>query len=223
MIVSSPIAIAMLAALVATPPPLVPPAPLLARVATASQAPLALQAPASPQGPAASATPLPAPTLDPLAYDDPGMHFRAPDGWKRIALASDGSAANDGKRPPAAIYVFNAGRSEQRTIVIDIQPFEGTLDGFERARETELHSGTDGTFVDRKTKIALANGMPAYLVQVSQPGGQVGHQLRRYDYLIYDLQRSIDVAYIGRYGDFDERDVAAAFASLSVVVYPRRR
>ncbi|GAC1302381.1 MAG: hypothetical protein NVSMB19_11650 [Vulcanimicrobiaceae bacterium] len=169
-----------------------------------------------------TAVPAPLPTRDPLAYDDPGMHFRAPDGWTRVALATN-ATESVGKRPPAAVYVLHPGKAEQRTILIDIQRFDGTLDGFERTRESELHSEADGTFVDRKTKTALGNGMPAYFVQVSQPGGQAGHQLRRYDFLVYDLQRSIDVAYIGRYGDFDEAEAKAALASLSVVVYPRRR
>lgn len=161
-------------------------------------------------------------TPDPLAYDDPGIHFRAPDGWRRIEL-SEAPASNDGRRPPAAVFVRDAGKTDQRTIVIDIQPYGGTLDGFERSRESELRSQTDGTFVDHQTKLTLANGMPAYLLQVSQPAGTAGHQLRRHDLLVYDLQRSIDVAYIGRFGDFDETEVKAALASLTVVVYPRRR
>ncbi|GAC1306391.1 MAG: hypothetical protein NVSMB21_09090 [Vulcanimicrobiaceae bacterium] len=162
-------------------------------------------------------------TPDPLAYDDPGMHFRAPDGWTRVVTSDAAPDAGSSNAPPAAVFVRDAGRAEQRTIVIDIQPYDGTLDGFERSRETELHSQTDGTFVDRHTKTTLSNGMPAYFLQVSQPSGAAGHQRRRYDYLVYDLARSIDVAYIGRYGDFDEADVKAALASLSVVVYPRRR
>jgi len=190
-------------------------APAAALPGTAPSAAAATTATAAP-------TPAAAPTRDPLAYDDPGMHFRPPDGWTRVALAEQ-SANNDGKRPPAAVYVLHPGRAEQRTIVVDIQSYDGTLDGFERSRESELHSEADGTFVDRKTKTALDNGMPAYFVQVSQPGGAAGHQLRRYDYLVYDLQRSIDVAYVGRYGDFDEKDAKAALASLSVVVFPRRR
>lgn len=164
----------------------------------------------------------PAPTADPLAYDDPAVHFRAPDGWKRVDLSG---APNDpsGKSVPAAVFYFARDRTDARSIVIQIEPFAGTLDGLVHARESELRSASEGTFVDHETKVTLANGMPAYLVQTSQPGGAVGHQVRRYDYIVYDLQRSIDVAYIGRYGDFDERDVRAAFASLSVVVYPRRR
>ena len=168
------------------------------------------------------ATPAPARALDSLAYDDPGMHFRAPEGWARIPLATAPDGGND-KRPPAALFVLHPGKIDQRSIVIDIQPFEGTLDGFESSRESELRSSDSGTFVDHKIKTALGNGMPAFFITVSQPGGDVGHQLKRYDYLVYDLSRSIDVGYIGRYGDFSEADAKAALADLSVVVFPRRR
>ncbi len=38
-----------------------------------------------------------------------------------------------------------------------------------------------------------------------------------------DTKRGITVAYVGRQGDFDEKDAKAALASLYVVVYPRSR
>lgn len=187
----------------------------------AELAPAAPAAGVATPGPAAT-VPVPAPTRDPLVYDDPGVHFRAPDGWTRVDLGALASDAG-GKAPPAALYVFHRGKSDERSILIDIQPFEGTLDGLESSKETELRNAAEGTFVDRKVRTTLSNGMPAYFIKVSQPGGPVGHQLRRYDYVIYDLTRSIDVAYVGRYGDFDESDVQKALASLSVVVYPRNR
>ena len=169
-----------------------------------------------------AATPAPAATRDPLAYDDPGMHFRAPDGWTRVDLGNAQAASGD-KAPPAAVFTYDAGKRDQRTIVVDIQPFDGTLEGLERSKETDLRNAADGTFVDGKTRLTLGNGMPAYFLKVSQPAGAAGNQIRRYDYVIYDLTRGIDVAFIGRYGDFDENDVKRAFASLSVVVYPRGR
>lgn len=159
---------------------------------------------------------------DPLAYDDPGMHFRAPDGWTRVDLGALVATQND-KAPPAAVFVYHRGMNDERSIVIDIQPFVGTLDGLESTKETELRNASEGTFVDRKVKTTLVNGMPAYFFKVSVPGGEVGHQVRRYDYVVYDLTRGIDVAFIGRYGDFDIDDVKRALASLTVVVYPRDR
>ncbi len=168
------------------------------------------------------AAPAPAPTHDPLAYDDAGMHFRAPDGWTRVDIGAL-TAGSDEQTPPAAVFVYHAGQRDQRSIVISIAPFDGTLEGFESSKETELRNAADGTFVNHGPRTMLGNGMPAYFLKVSQPGGDAGSQLRRYDFVVYDLTRGIDVAYVGRYGDFDENDVRTALGSLSVVVYPRGR
>ncbi len=165
----------------------------------------------------------PAFAADSLSYDDPGMHFKPPDGWTRVELNQEPAGANnDEKRPPAAIYVWHRGQIDQRTIVVNIQPFEGTLDGFESQHESDLRSASDGTFIDKKTKTTLANGMPAFFLKVSS-GSELGTFTRRYEYLVYDGTRSIDVAYGGRQGDFDEKDAVAALASLYVVMYPAKR
>ena len=160
---------------------------------------------------------------EPLSYDDPGMHFRAPDGWTRIELRKPEGAdqdASDGA--PVALFGWHAGQNDQRTIAITIKPFSGTLAGLESQHESDLRGGSEGTFVDKRTQTTLPNGMPIYVVRVSQ-GSEVGHFIRRYDYLIFDGERGIDVAFIGRPNDFDEKDVQAALASLYVVAYPRRR
>ena len=194
---------------------------VLATVLLASPTPAPVHAPAIAAAPSFE-IPAATPTPDPLSYDDNSVHFRAPDGWTRVDLAK-GNGDAGAPAGPAAVFVYRPGQIDQRTIVLDIQPFDGTLDGFERSKETDLRNGADGTFIDRHTKTELTNGMPAYFLQVSQPNAEVGHQVRRYDYVVYDMQRSIDLAYVGRYGDFTPEDVRKAFASLTVVVYPRGR
>lgn len=158
---------------------------------------------------------------DDLSYDDPAMHFEAPPGWTRVALPpADGAEPQQGV--PAAVFVWHRGAVDQRTIVLQIEPFQGTLDGFERQRESELRQGGDGTFVDKKTLTKLANGMPAYVLKISS-GNEAGKFVRRYDYLATDGKRSIDVQFVGRQGDFGDADVESALASLYVVLYPPNR
>ncbi|MDQ2858826.1 MAG: hypothetical protein M3R53_09290 [Candidatus Eremiobacteraeota bacterium] len=160
---------------------------------------------------------------EPLSYDDPGMHFQAPDGWTRIELRKpEGADQGSDDGAPAAVFGWHAGQTDQRTIVITIKPFSGTLAGFESQHESDLRGGSGGTFVDKRTQTTLPNGMPMYVVRVSQ-GNEIGRFIRRYDYLIFDGERGIDVAFIGRQNDFDEKDVQAALSSLYVVTYPRRR
>ncbi|GAC1492462.1 MAG: hypothetical protein NVS1B2_05530 [Vulcanimicrobiaceae bacterium] len=164
-----------------------------------------------------------APTPDALAYDDPGMHFRAPDGWTRVDLDRTLASSARDTAPPAAVFAYHAGQRDQRTIVIRIEAYAGSLDDLVNSKEIELRSASAGLFVDKKAKTTLSNGMPAYIVKSSQPDARAGEQMRRYDYVVGDLSRGIDVAFVGRYGDFDESDVRAALSSLSVVVYPQGR
>jgi len=186
-------------------------APLVAGAATPAPLPL----------PAVVATPTATPVRDALAYDDAGMHIRVPDGWTRIDLGAP-AETSDASRP-IALFVFHPGKYDQRQIRVTIEPWDGTLEGFETQKESSLRGGSDGTFIDHRDKTALVNGMPAYLLRSSQPGGTAGFQVRRFDMLVYDLARGIDVAFVGHAGDFDEAEVRHALATLSVVVYPRNR
>jgi len=158
---------------------------------------------------------------DPLAYSDPGMHFRPPDGWERIPIQEAGSDS-DSHRPPLAVYVFKKNKGDQRIITITMDVFQGTLDGFARNHANELRQQGDSTFIEKQDKVALSNGMPAIWMKVNQ-GGSLGHMVRRYEYVVIDLSRGIIASYIGRAGDFEEREAKAALASLYVVVYPKGR
>ncbi|MGH7754915.1 MAG: hypothetical protein ACREM8_01355 [Vulcanimicrobiaceae bacterium] len=159
----------------------------------------------------------------PLAYNDPGMHFQAPDGWQRVSLpAQTGSGESqdaDTAAPPAAIFVWHRGRIDQREIVISIDDFDGSLDAFEVQQEEKLRQNGSGIFIKSRVKTQLANGMPAYFLEVNQ-GDQLGSYVTRDEYLMIDGKRSIDVAYIGPTGDFGPDVAKAALASLYVVAYP---
>jgi hypothetical protein len=157
-------------------------------------------------------------------YDDPGMHFSPPPGFEKISLApaagQDAPSQDEDKRPPAAVYVYHRGQPDQRTIVIDIQSFDGDLATFESAHESDMRKGTDGAFVDKPVKTSLANGMPVLLLKMTS-GNDPGHFSQRYEYLMIDGTRSIAVSYYGRQGDFEKKDALDAFSSLYVVAYPR--
>ncbi len=157
-----------------------------------------------------------------LSYDDPGMHFKAPDGWQRIDVPN-ADQSDDEHKPPAAVYVYHSGQPDQRLITVDIQDGAGSLDGFERSHESDLRqqAGDNGSHVDKRTQVTLANGMPAYLLRVTLGDGL--QAVRRYEYLVFDGHRDIDVAYSGHQGLFEEKDAVAALSSLYVVAYPEGR
>ena len=165
---------------------------------------------------------LPAAAAGSLSYDDPGMHFKAPDGWQRIDIPN-GDAADQDHKPPAAVFVFHPSRIDQRTIVVDIQSGSDSLEAFERGHESDLHQGGDSSdaHVDKKTQVTLSNGMPAYLLRITVGDGL--NSVRRYEYLVFDGQRNIDVSYSGHQGEFDEKDALDGLSSLYVVAYQRNR
>ncbi len=159
-------------------------------------------------------------------YDDPGMHYSPPPGWEKINLTAAPGAEtpspDDDNRPPVAVYAYHRGQSDQRTIVINIKNFDGSLETFDSAHESEVRKSADSAFLDKPIKTSLANGMPVYLLKISE-GKDPGHFMERYEYLMIDGTRSISVSYSGRQGDFSKQDAIDAFKSLYVVAYPRHR
>ena len=133
---------------------------------------------------------------DPLSYDDPGMHFRPPDGWERLQLSDSGPDQN-GNRPPVAVYFLKKSKSDRRLITITVQPFTGSLDGFAHSRASDLRQQSDSTFVEKQQKTTLSNGMPAYWLKVNQ-GASLGQYVRRYEYLVIAFLFGLATAIIGK-------------------------
>ena len=154
---------------------------------------------------------------DPLAYNDPGMHFRPPDGWERVPIENP----DHSEKAPLAVFVFKKSKYDQRIITITAESFAGSLDAFEVSHAGDLRKQGDSTFIEKQDKTALANGMPAYWLKVNT-SGTAGQFLRRYEYVVIDLTRGIVVSFFGRAGDFDEKEAKMALSSLYVVVYPRK-
>jgi hypothetical protein len=64
--------------------------------------------------------------------------------------------------------------------------------------------------------------MPAYWLKSSQ-GSEVGKYLRRYEMIVFDGRRAIVVSYMGRQGDFEEKEARDTMASLYIVAFPHGR
>ena len=121
-----------------------------------------------------------------------------------------------------AAYGFTNGKNDSRVISITAEPFSGTLDGAESSHETEMRNASDTTLVDKKVKVSLSNGMPAWFLRISQ-GADPFTAVRLYQYVVFDGTREIITTYSGRQFNFSEDDAKKALASLYVVAYPNRR
>jgi hypothetical protein len=182
----------------------------LPRAAAAADPP-----PVTPQPPANSPTPAAAP------YDDPAMHFAPPAGWERVDVR-DAPPVDEDAPKAVALYVKDRDEASRKTIVIEIGPFRGSLDDLASVHQSELRTKIEGVFIDRKQRVVLANGMPAWWLRASYGSG-LGRVFERYEYVVFDGRRSIVAAFTARLGEGGEKDAHAALAALSVVLYPRGR
>jgi hypothetical protein len=176
--------------------------------------------------------PTPAPAAP--SYDDPAIHFAAPDGWTK----RDVPGANPNSDGPhvVAMFVKTYGRDDIRTITLTVEPYDGGLDTAQSDQETQLRNSAGGgggggandddssnsVFFDRKDHITLSNGMPARYLKVSLGAG-AGAMARLYQYIIIDGKRKIIATYAGREGYFNDKDALDALSTLTVVLYPAGR
>ena len=173
------------------------------------------------------------PAASPLTYDDPAMHYQAPDGWTKRDVGNRPQGGDDPQ--VVAMWVKSFAHGDARTITVTVQSFQGDLDAAQSQMETQLRNagsggggggGDDdsggGVFFDRKDKITLSNGMPARYLKVSTGSG-AGAMARLYQYLVVDGKRMIVVTYAGRDGYFGDKDALDALSTLTVVLYPPGR
>jgi hypothetical protein len=153
------------------------------------------------------------------SYDDPAIHFSAPEGWEKQDVPAQDSHSRGGV---VAVFTRDFGRYDKRSITIRIEPFAGSLDGLAGSHESDLRTQSDSVFVDKKTRITLTNGMPAWMLKISF-GSEPGRTIRDVEYVVYDGRRSIIASYAGRAGTFEDKEAAAALSALSVVLYPEGR
>jgi hypothetical protein len=154
---------------------------------------------------------------DNLSYDDPGVHYNAPAGWTRVDIPPGA-----GEEAPVAIFRKEFGKYDTRVITLKIQNYEDNLARLLSGHESDLRQNSDGVFVEKKEKITLSNGMPAYLFKYTMTRDS-GGTVRVYEYLVVDGKRSIDLMFSGRGGSFEDKDAFDAMNTLTVVLYPSGR
>ncbi|MDE2483442.1 MAG: hypothetical protein KGN02_14795 [bacterium] len=110
------------------------------------------------------------PTPDPMVYDDPAIHFQAPSGWYPVGqrrIKPDDLGSN----PEAVAGWVNSSTGRVESLVLQLQSFSGSLDDFETTYEQEMRQEFSGTFIKNKERTSLANGMPAYYMEMTTGEG----------------------------------------------------
>lgn len=167
---------------------------------------------------AQDATPAPL-NANTTTYNDPAMSFTAAAGFKYIGGRPYDPQSNNPST--VAAFVKDAGKAEAHFVQIQIEPFDGSLSGYETLSENELRGQVDNVFVSKKKQTTLSNGMPAMWEEISV--GEGFQETKRWQYVWVDGQRGIILSDTGRYGGITEEQAKAELANVSAVAYPRNR
>ncbi len=166
-------------------------------------------------------TPVPAPTpTNPLEFDDPGMHFIAPDGWLLVGRRVLPLKALSDDLQVVARWVLNQ-RDKPQSIALSQQFFEGDATGYETRFESDLRGAIDGAIVKGSERINLSNGMPAYFIEVSYGSGFDSR--KEYACIWADGTRGVSLAVTARVGELDLATAKKLLSNVSAVRYPANR
>ncbi len=167
---------------------------------------------------AGAATAPPPATPAQRTYNDPAMHYVAPEGVVLIGMRQVPYQAAL-HMTPVAIWGIDVGQADARVISLAYERFShGSLRGFYTTYVNELRGASKGgTFVHREHAV-LINGMPAYWLKVSSGEGLA--QMRSYAYIWYDGVRGVVLSEEARVGNLSERQAKRDLAGASAVAYP---
>jgi hypothetical protein len=158
------------------------------------------------------------PPADPLEYDDPAMHYAAPQGAKLVGDMEHPTLATLSQDPtPVARWVIGS-QQDIKVISIVMELYSGSLDGFETTYADELRSDDSSTLVKTKEAVMLQNGMPAMFLDVTQGSGFDTHKI--YAYLWIDSQRAVILSVEAMLGYLDADQAKRLLAGATAVRYP---
>ncbi len=152
-------------------------------------------------------------------YNDPAMSFTAPADCVAMRIPPHDPAVFE-QPTIVADFIRHPNQKDATNIGVRMQNFDGTADAFDVTVENDARTQGDGVFI-KKTATKLANGMPAYWLDISIGSGF--DEVKGYEYLWADGVRGVEVFETGRYGMLDEAQAKRDLANISAVAYPKNR
>jgi hypothetical protein len=168
---------------------------------------------------AATAQVIPASTPDPQVYDDPGMHFRAPDGFVLVGRRPIGVESLSGD--PHVVAAWRNSRMPPRVITIQQESYEGDVDGFESLFEQQLRNQYQDALIQHQEPMSLRNGMPAMFMELTAGSGF--DERKGYIIIWADGTRGVAITLLAQIGDLDIGTAKRLLSDASAVRYPAGR
>ncbi|HEV3091287.1 MAG TPA: hypothetical protein VGX91_07590 [Candidatus Cybelea sp.] len=165
---------------------------------------------------AQEASPSPAP--DPHFYTDPAMNYTAPPEAVLAARTYVPLSELNDQLQPVAMWLLDPGKENMRSIQIQMESYNGSVDEWESEFESQAHNQLDGVLIRNKTAITLQNGMPAYFVEAAYGSGFDSR--KEFAIVWADGQRGIVLAESGRLGDASRAEAMRVLTQATAVRYP---
>jgi hypothetical protein len=165
-----------------------------------------------------AATPAPTPTPDWHIYDDPAMHFRAPDGFYPLIQSKQVSVDKLGDDPVMVAAWIYPIKDHVRRMVLQQEYFEGDVKAFEAEYKGQLRDEFSAPFFKNEEDIRLKNGMPAIYFEMTT--GE-GFDIQKFYYVVWaDGQRGVAVALQASLDDLTTEVAKALLTDATAVRYP---
>jgi hypothetical protein len=169
---------------------------------------------------AQDATQSPTPPPDPTVYDDPAMHYHAPPGYVALGQRQIPLTALSEDQPAIAAAWVLPNKDHPFKVMLQMEAFDGRqVADFESVLEEQLRDQLDSPLFKNKQHVALKNGMPAMLIELSSGSGFTLQKSFLLEWV--DGRRGVALVWSGLVDDVTEaRARAALLSDVSAVAYP---
>lgn len=157
------------------------------------------------------------PTPDPQVYEDPAMHFRAPNGFLSIGQhpISLDKLSDDPQVVAGWVY---PDRDHPRRLAVQIEYYEGDVGGFDAVLEQQMRDQFETAIFKNKQKTSLKNGMPAMFMEMTS--GEGFNVQKAYILLWADGQRGVALILMTQLNDVSTDTARQILSDASAVRYP---
>ncbi len=153
-------------------------------------------------------------------YNDDAMHFVAPPSYRPVGQRKL-SLDDLGEDPQVVAGWVSGDPSRPKRMVIQMQAYQGPLDGFESTYEQTLRNAFGDALIRNKEHASLKNGMPAVYFEMTAGTGFEASKM--YVYCWVDGVRGVVLSVTAQVGEMDTATAKKLLSDASAVRYPAGR
>jgi len=158
---------------------------------------------------------------DALTYTDPAMSYTAPADFTPVPVPSN--PPDTFEQPTVmAMFVRHPKQPDVTAISLTMENTTEDLASYESDVESKArNTGTGDSVFVKKQLATLANGMPAYFLNITISAD--ASEIQTFEYVWVDRLRGVTLAASGRYGVIDERSAKKMLSTATATAYPRNQ